>query len=108
MGGAGNLASGLDPTGIPNIDTAIERGLVNAGGAGLFGGDVGSSLLGTAANLGSVGFGDYSGMSDSATKGLSSLTQQILKSSMTQKQKQDALNKLKQRQQAGLMSRRAA
>jgi hypothetical protein len=106
MGAGRSAISGLDLTGTPSLDTAIERGLLNTAGAGLFGGDMESTMLGSAVDIGSIGFGDMLGLTDKASMNISSAAQKILRSKMTAKQKQEALKKLQQRR-PGLMTSRA-
>ena len=102
-GGAGSAISGLDMTGIPNIDSAIERGLVNIGGAGLFGGDMDSALLGTALNTGFAGFGNEIGLTPGASSNVANMINKILKSNMTASQKKKMIADLQKKRSMGMM-----
>ena len=106
-GGAGTAIQGFDPTGLPALDSAIERGLIGVGGAGLFGGDMEGALLGGALNAGFAGAGEQFGIPSALTGNVSSMVNKIIRSNMSEQQKRDAIRKIQQQQQGrGMLTNR--
>ena len=106
-GGAGTAIQGFDPTGLPALDSAIERGLIGVGSAGLFGGDMEGALLGGALNAGFAGAGEQLGLPSALTGNVSSMVNKIIRSNMSEQQKRDAIKKIQQQQQMrGMLTNR--